>query len=89
MSQQASLRRLHRAPRSRVPAGCTEATSSPKPYCVEWSKWIVESGPISEGFDFLAPQKMDRLLQEAGFVDVTVRWMQMRCEYQSRMRCVE
>lgn len=56
-----------------VPAGCTEASADPKPYFVEWSEGLRDGG-LKTGLDFSAPKKLEGLLHEAGYINVTVQW---------------
>lgn len=56
------------------PAGCTAATADPKPFFVQWTDHFIEGGKHT-GHDFVAPKRMHTLLQEAGFVDISVKWM--------------
>lgn len=56
------------------PAGCTEATSNPKPAFVRWSEHVIEAG-IKAGLDFETPRKLRGWLSEAGYEDVAVKWM--------------
>lgn len=40
---------------------------------MRWSRGMIEAGGKA-GLDMAAPDKLERLLQETGFVDVTVQW---------------
>ena len=56
-----------------LPTQCTEDTSDPKPYFVQWGEGLVEAG-AKAGFEFQAPVKLDKMLQNAGFTNITLNW---------------
>lgn len=56
-----------------LPACCTEATSTPTPHLIEWSRLLIEAAK-KIGKDFSFPEKMASLLQDAGFVNVKIHW---------------
>ena len=55
-----------------LPVRCTEATAEPTPYIVQWGNYLLEVG-AKVGFDFTVPMKLDQLLEDTGFTDITVR----------------
>lgn len=56
-----------------VPAGCTPATADPKPYFLQYCDYFIEAGKKT-GHEFTAPHRLANMLQEAGFVDISVKW---------------
>ena len=57
-----------------VPFRCTESTTgSTTPYFVQWSHYMIEAG-TKMGYDYTALSKLDVMLQEAGFTNITIQW---------------
>lgn len=56
-----------------IPAGCTQETSNPKPYFVEWADYLCEAG-VKVGLEFSAPKKLRGYLQDTGFTNINVKW---------------
>lgn len=56
------------------PAGCTESTATPQPAFVRWSHDVIAAGE-KVGLDFAAPKKLGALLADAGYEDISVKWM--------------
>ena len=55
------------------PGSSTEDTATPTPHFVEWSRLLVGAGK-KVGLDFDAPKKIRGYLEDAGFVNINVKW---------------